>query len=124
MVTINKQTIMKVNFNKAFKNYKGEDSLIEVEVLKDGKKVIEKQPQMISDLVCRCLFSGETIERTGDAAKDNANKLTAHSLCMRIIRAKGAIEITTEEATLIKQSVSSLNAGGYAQIVNLIEGGK
>ena len=42
MVTINKKTIMKVNFNKAFKNYKGEDSLIEVEVLKDGKKVIEK----------------------------------------------------------------------------------
>lgn len=115
---------MKVNFNKAFKNYKGEESLIDVEVLKEGKKVIEKQPQMISDLVCRCLFSGETLERTGDASKDNANKLVAHNLCMRIFAAKGAIEISTEEATLIKQSVSSLNAGGYAQIFNLIEGVK
>lgn len=115
---------MKVNFNKAFKNYKGEDSLIDVDIIKEGKKVVEKQPQIISDLVCRCLFSGETIERTGDASKDNANKLVAHNLCMRIIASKGAIEITTEEATLIKQSVSSLNAGGYAQIVNLIEGGK
>lgn len=115
---------MKVNFNKSFKNYKGEDSLVDVEILKDGKKVVEKQPQMISDIVCRCLFSGETLERTGDASKDNANKLVAHNLCMRIYAAKGAIEIQTEEATLIKQSVSSLNAGGYSQIVNLIEGGK
>ena len=115
---------MKVNFNKSFKDYKGEEVLIEKEVLKDGKKVIEKHPQMISEMVCRCLFSGETLERTGDVSKDNANKLTAHNLCMRIFAAKGAIEIVTEDATLIKQSVSSLNAGGYAQIVNLIEGGK
>lgn len=115
---------MKVNFNKSFKNYKGEEVLVDVEVLKDGKKVVDKQPQVISDLVCRCLFSGETLERTGEASKDNANKLIAHSLCMKIFSSKGAIEITTEEASLIKQSVSSLNAGGYAQIVNLIEGGK
>ncbi|WP_099465556.1 alkylhydroperoxidase [Parabacteroides provencensis] len=115
---------MKVNFNKSFKNYKGEDVLVDTEVIKEGKKVIEQRPQMISDMVCRCLFSGETIERIGDAEKDNANKLKAHSLCMRIIAAKGAVELTTEEATLIKQAVSGLNAGGYAQIVNLIEGGK
>lgn len=115
---------MKVNFNKSFKDYKGEEVLVDTEVLKDGKKVVEKQPQMISDFVCRCLFSGESIERTGEASKDNANKLLAHSLCMRIVASKGAVEITTEEGTIIKQSVSSTNAGGYAQVVNLIEGGK
>lgn len=115
---------MKVNFNKSFKDYKGEEVLVDTEVLKDGKKVVEKQPQMISDIVCRCLFSGESLERTGDVSKDNANKLSAHNLCMRIVAAKGAIEIQTEEGTLIKQSVSALNAGGYAQVVNLIEGGK
>jgi len=100
---------MKVNFNKSFKDYKGE------EIVKDGKK------QMINDLLAQCLFTGEGIERTGNAEKDNKNKFDAYKLCQRLITVQGAIEISSEEAVIIKQVAANLNAGGYAQIVELIE---
>lgn len=99
---------MKVNFVKPFKDYKGKD------IEKDGKK------QMINDLLAQCLFTGEGLERTGNVEKDNKNKFDAYKLCQRVIAAKGAIEIGPNEAVIIKQAASSLNAAGYAQIVELI----
>lgn len=114
---------MKVNFNIPFKNYKGEAMQREVEVTRDGKKMMEKQPVMIADVLSQNLYNGEGIERTGDAEKDNRNKFKAYKLCHRIFSATGPIELTLEESVLIKQvSASSLTAGAYGQIVELLGG--
>jgi hypothetical protein len=96
---------MKVNFNKSFTNYKGEP------ITKDGKE------QLIKDVLAPVLFDGNWISSTSPE-----EKLSAYNLSLRIFAAKGEIEITTEEATLIKKGAQILNAGGYAQVHKLIEG--
>lgn len=101
---------MKVNFNKPFKNIQGEDMMFE------GK------PQLIKDVVAQSLFTGDAIEKTGNSGRDNTNKMISFNLCNRIYNSEADVEISTEEATLVKQAVSSLNAAGYAQVVLLIEG--
>jgi hypothetical protein len=98
---------MKVNFNVPFKNVKGEA------ITKDGKE------QLIKDVLAPVLFDGNWISSTSPE-----EKRVSYDLSTRIYAAKGAIEITTEEATLIKQGAQILNAAGYAQIYNLIEGVK
>lgn len=114
---------MKVNFNIPFKNYKGEDLEKEVEVLRDGKKVKELQPVLISDILAQNLYNGEGLERTSNTDKDNETKFKAYTLCHRIFNASSAVDLTSEEALLIKQvSASSLTAGAYGQIVELLEG--
>lgn len=114
---------MKVNFNIPFKNYKGEDMQREVEVIRDGKKVMEKQPVIIADVLSQNLYSGEGIEKTGNAEKDNENKFKAYKLCHRIFSASGPIDLSPEESILIKQvSAATLTAGAYGQIVELLEG--
>lgn len=114
---------MKVNFNKAFKNYRGEDATEDVEaVSKDGKKTIEKKKQMVNDMLAAILYSGHGLVRLGDAEKDNRRKYEAYKLSLRVCSAKGAIDITPEEAIIIKEVAVSLSAGGYGQIVDLIDG--
>lgn len=114
---------MKVNFNIPFKNYKGEAMQKEVEVIRDGKKILEKQPVLISDVLSQNLYNGEGIERTGNTEKDNENKFKAYKLCHRIFSASGQIELTLEESVLTKQvSAASLTAGAYGQIVELLGG--
>lgn len=114
---------MKVNFNTPFKNYKGEDMQKEVEVLRDGKNAKELQPVLIADILAQNLYNGEGIERTGNAGKDNEAKFKAYQLCHRIFNASDAVDLTAEEALLIKQvSAASLTAGAYGQIVELLEG--
>lgn len=99
---------MKVNFNYPFLSYNGK------EVIQDGK------PQLVKEVIAQILFSGEWIEK-----KENRGKflLMAYDLSQRIIKSTGEIEITVEEASLIKEGAEALvtSAGGYAQIVNLIE---
>lgn len=114
---------MKVNFNKAFRAYNGEDATEDKEVIgKDGKKSVVKEKQMISEMVAMLLYGGQGLVRSGDTDKDNKNKFAAYKLSQRVILSKGAIEITPEEAVLIKQVASHLTAGGYGQIVELIDG--
>jgi hypothetical protein len=96
---------MKVNFNVPFKNYKGET------ILKDGKE------QLIKDVLAPVMFDGNWISST-----DPEEKLKSYGLSIRIYDADTDIEITTEEATLIKRGAQILNAAGYAQIHKLIEG--
>ena len=43
---------------------------------------------------------------------------------MKIRAAQGEVEITTEEATMIKKMALLLSPGAYGQIHQLIEGGK
>lgn len=109
---------MKVNFNKVLKDYKGQDSYRNVEVIKDGKKEIEMQCQLIKDLVCQALFAcSEGL--TSD------EKYRSYKLNLFIILSMEDIEISSEDATLIKKVCDKfLTAGAYGQVVDLIEGGK
>jgi hypothetical protein bfra3_13550 len=48
-------------------------------------------------------------------------KLASYELYCKISKAKGVVELTAEEAALVKQAAAVLNPGGYGQIVELIE---
>ncbi|WP_195375347.1 hypothetical protein [Parabacteroides leei] len=109
---------MKVNFNKVLKDYKGDEVYKNVEVIKDGKKEVEKQPQLIKDFVCQSLYTcGEGLTQE--------EKYLSYTLTLRIIPSVEDIEISSEEGTLIKKVCDKyLTAGAYGQVVELIEGGK
>ena len=49
-------------------------------------------------------------------------KIRAYSLSLKIYQSTGNIEISAEEALMIKEAALVLNPGGYAQIVKLIDG--
>lgn len=100
---------MKVNFNRTFKDYRGEDLLV------GGRS------QRMADIIAQCLFNGEGIRTGNDPARDNARKMRAYSLCMRIMQAQGELAIEAEDAVLIKDAVSGLTPGCYAQVVELID---
>ncbi len=93
---------MNVNFNLSFKDFKG-DVIVE-----NGKE------KRMSEMVATLLFAGQGITT-------NEEKLKAFSLSQKIYHATGEINIEVEEAALIKKVAESLNAGGYAQVINLIE---
>ncbi len=101
---------MKVNFNRTFKDFKGNDL------------VINGHPQYMADIIAQCLFNGDGAKPTGDFAKDGNRKMRAYKLCMRIIQTEGDLSIEAEDAVLIKESVVSLTPGCYSQIVELIDG--
>lgn len=100
---------MKVNFNANFMDFDGQQMLI------NGK------PVCIGRIVAQCLFGGSNIRQTGNTQVDNDKKMQAYNLCMRVMNARGEIDITAEEAVLIKEAVSGLTPGCFAQIVKLIE---
>ncbi|KAA6347961.1 hypothetical protein EZS27_004584 [termite gut metagenome] len=95
---------MKVNFNVPFKNVKGEA------IVKDGKE------QLMKDVLAPVLFDGNWI-----SSASPEEKLMSYDLSTRIYAAEGEMEITTEEASLIKRGAQILNAAGYSQIYKLIE---
>lgn len=95
---------MKVNFKVPFKSYKGQET-----------------NEMIADKVAEALFTAGT---QGNQIS-NANKYKAYKICKRICETDGDVEITTEEASLIKEVCANyLVAGGYGQIHELIEEGE
>lgn len=100
---------MKVNFNVDFKDFDG------------GKLLINGKPQCVAGIVSQCLFNGTSIKPTGNTQIDNGKKIQAYSLCMRIMGSDTEIDITSEDAVLIKESVEGLTPGCYSQIVALIE---
>lgn len=115
---------MKVNFNQAFKNFDGSDiqetyEAIEKEIV-NGKEIeVTKnklRPKLVSVTVASILFIGKDCTNAEE-------KMMAFSLSQRIYNAKEAVDITAEEASLIKRLIAdSLMAGAYAQIANLVEG--
>lgn len=115
---------MKVNFNQAFKNFDGSDiqetyEAIEKEIV-NGKEIeVTKnklRPKLVSTTVASILFLGKDCSNAEE-------KMIAFSLSQRIYYAKEAVDITAEEASLIKRLIAdSLVAGAYAQIANLVEG--
>lgn len=101
---------MKVNFYDCFKDF-------------DGHPLhINGEPQLVSRIVAQCLFNGTGIRPSGNQQTDADKKLRAYRLCMQIMDAVGEIDITAEDAVLIKEAVSGLTPGCYSQVVKLIEG--
>ena len=78
--------------------------------------------QMIDDTVCVGLFNGTFIKNGGNEDDTARKKLEAFELYRKIRDAKGDVEISTEEATLIKKVAQLLSPGAYGQIYNIIEG--
>lgn len=102
---------MKVNLHVPFVDIYGEE-------IKQGKKA-----QMIDETICNALFSGAFLRQGGKPEEEAKQKLDAYLLCMKIAQAAGEVELTSEEATLVKMAGATLNPGGYGQVYNLIEGG-
>ena len=66
------------------------------------------------------LFSGKWLERKANAKPEE--KVMAYDLSIRVYKSMEELEINIEEAAMIKEAVTSLNPGGYVQVINLIEG--
>lgn len=104
---------MKVNLHTAFKNAQGTEAF---EMVKGEKKV-----QMIDDTICLGLFNGSFIKPSGHDEDGARIKLQAFELYQKIRMAQGEVELTTEEASLVKRVAALLSPGAYGQIYNLIE---
>lgn len=95
---------MKVNFNRQFKDFRGENL----------------KGENIAHSIAEALFY---------YGKDNPvnrnEKFRAYCLSQKIIQQDGVVEISTEEASLIKEVCGeALTAGGYGQIHDIIENNK
>ena len=90
---------MKVNFDKRFKDFDGS----------------EKEGETIGMTVAKSLFYyGNT--------NDMDTKFRAYMLSQKIAQAMGDVDITVEDAALIKEVCGkSLTAGGYGQVCGIIE---
>ena len=97
---------MKVDFNKAIKDFKG----------KEVKNPETNEVQTLKDVVCIRLFS----------AGDNLSaeeKYEAYKLMVKISPSKSAVEIEDKDSVLIKKICEkSLTAGAYGQLVELLKG--
>lgn len=108
---------MKVNLNVPFMNYKG------LVITKKVEGTDVEQEQLMKDVIAPILFSGEwRDERVRVNALSGDEKIRAYSLSLKIYQSTGDIEISAEEALMIKEAALVLNPGGYAQIVKLIDG--
>ena len=85
------------------------------------RKGEEEKAKMIDETVSLLLFSGDFIRPSSDAEMVTKQKLASYELYCKISKAKGVVELTAEEAALVKQAAAVLNPGGYGQIVELIE---
>ena len=109
---------MKVNLHTAFFNAQGEEAY---SIVTNGD-VKEKRYQFIDDVICQGLFDGRFIKPIGRDDEDSRIKLQAFELYQKIRNAEGEVEITTEEATMIKKVALLVPPGAYGQVYNLIEG--
>lgn len=103
---------MKVNLHVPFVNIFGE------EILHKGNI------QMMDEEVCNILFSGTFLRPGKTLEEESKQKMDAYLLCMKIAQAAGEVDLTVEEAAMVKMAAASLNPGGYGQVYNLIEGGE
>lgn len=98
---------MKVDFDHPFVDCFGN----EIAVQKGGKSIAEQ--------LCLLLFNLSTL---GNTPLSGEEKYAAYKLCNRISANPKAVELSTEEASLIKSVAAQVfNAGPYGQIVDLIE---
>ena len=91
---------MKVNFNKRFRLYDGKES-----------------PESIANVVAQALYNHGSAKPV-----DAKEKYRAYVLSTQIVSQDGEIDITTEDATLIKNVCGEgLTSGGYGQVYEIIE---
>lgn len=102
---------MKINFNRPFLNFRGEPIM---------KTAGGHEPQVIKEVISSLLFDGEWVRSSGKSITPE-DKMRAYDLSVRIYKSAGEVDITAEDAVLIKEAACALNPGGYAQIVKLIE---
>lgn len=95
---------MKVNFNRPFRNYKGNET-----------------KEVIADKVAEALYSAGALREWPIRRED---KFRAYKLCTMVISGGGEVEITRKDADLIEEVCSNfMTAGAYGQVYELIEGG-
>ena len=96
-----KRITMKRNFNRQFKDFRGNDI--------PGRSVAQE--------ITEALFNHGKITPATEE-----EKRMAYILCKRIAMSAGEVEISTEEAALVKKvCAQSLTAGGYGQVFEIIE---
>ena len=93
---------MKVDFNKPLVNFKGEI----ITEPRTGQSVFAK------DVIC------STLSNVVNASKDE--KLTLDLVTARIWGAKEEVEISPEEAVLIRKHIEGLPSGLFSQIYKLL----
>jgi uncharacterized tellurite resistance protein B-like protein len=92
----------KINLNRDFKDFAG--------TALAGEK--------ISDAIARHLYLGR-----GISADNGDEKYAAWKLCTKIISADGTLDVSPEEAELIKKvAAAALTPGAYGQVIDLING--
>lgn len=93
---------MKVNFNKSFVGAKGEP-------LKEN----------IADTIAAYMFN---LAGLNDKPVTREQKMTAYRIYRKITKDSSSVDITTEEASFIKDVCGeTLTAGAYGQIEDIIE---
>lgn len=102
---------MKVDLSKSFKDAQGKPVILKTA---DGEK-----PQVIGEQLCFAMFNLTQVK--GSPATPE-QKYFAYQLLKRIQANPSSVEITTEEGTFIKELAAEvLSAGGYGQVVDIIE---
>lgn len=98
---------MKRNFNIPFTDYNGNP-------VKENNQILT-----IGRSLSSALFQ---VSKIGNSPLSENEKYAAYSLSRQLMKAEGDMEISVDEALLIKRvAYESYSAGGYGQIVDLIE---
>lgn len=101
---------MTVNFNNEFTDCFGQAILGNT----PGKAI------NMGEALCQTLFNLSTL---GGAMVSQEKKYMAYRLSLRISECPEAVELTTEEASFLKEvCAEAYSAGAYGRIADLIEG--
>ena len=104
---------MKINLNRPLLDFKGNEAIKVV----NGKEV----KQYLRDMVSEALYAAGSNPQQG---LDMSKKLRAYKMLQQIINNRGILEVTTEDAALLKEICADVfTAGAFGQINELIEGG-
>lgn len=104
---------MKVNLNRVLLDFKGNEAIKIV----NGKE----QKQCLKEMVSEALYAAGMNPQLN---MDMAKKLRAYNMLQQILNNRGVLEVTTEDATLLKEICADVfTAGAFGQINDLIEGG-
>ena len=104
---------MRINLNRLLLDFKGDEAIKVI----NGKE----QMQFLRDMVSEALYAAGMNPQLG---MDMSKKLRAYNMLQQIINNRGILDITTEDATLLKEICADVfTAGAFGQINELIEGG-
>lgn len=100
---------MKVNFNQTFVDCFGKEVVNE----KTGKGT------NVAESLCLVIFN---LDKMGGLQIPAEKKYELHKISRKIASNPDAVEITTEEASLLKEvAAEAYSCGAYGQIVDIIE---